>query len=84
MLNRPYPMMRKARSEQIHSGGQISLDVELELANTFNVSAQSERISIRTLISLPLPNHPQAIELAALRHARDALDAQIAAIQQPP
>jgi hypothetical protein len=76
-------MMRLAKSQPIHCGGrQTSLLVELELADTVNLAAQTERISIQTLVPAPLPNPQQGVELAALQRARALLDAQIAAVLQ--
>jgi hypothetical protein len=81
MSNRPYPMMRLAKLQSID--GQQTLLVELELANAPSISPQ-ERISIHTLLPTPLPNPQHGLELAVLRRARDALDAQIAAVLQSP
>jgi hypothetical protein len=57
--------------------------VQVTAVDTPNVSAQKEVLYIRTQVSPPYPNHPQAKVLAALIRARDLLDAQIQAMQSP-
>jgi len=55
--------------------------IEMELSDTANVSAQGERLSIVTRVSPPFPDHPQALELAALQRVQDLLDQQMKAMQ---
>jgi hypothetical protein len=57
--------------------------VQVMAADTPNVSAQKEILYIRTQLSPPFPNHPQAVELAALLRVRDLLDQQIQTMQPP-
>ena len=57
--------------------------VQVMAADTPNVSAQREILYIRTQLSPPYPNHPQAVELAALLRVRSLIDAQIQAMQSP-
>jgi len=58
-------------------------EFEVELVDTLNVSEQKDVITIRTRVSPPLPDHPQAHRLAALLRARALLDAQIQEMQSP-
>jgi hypothetical protein len=57
--------------------------VQLELTDTPNIYAQREVLHVRTQVSPPYPNHPQAVELVALLRVRSLLDAQIQAMQSP-
>jgi hypothetical protein len=57
--------------------------VQVMAVDTPNVSAQKEILYIRTQLSPPFPNHPQAVELAALLRVRSLIDAQIQAMQSP-
>jgi hypothetical protein len=82
MVSGPYQIVR-----QIHQpsppailGDQTTWDVEVEAIDT-TLSGQNERILICTTVSTPLPDHPQAVELAALLRARSLIDAQIQAMQ---
>jgi hypothetical protein len=82
MTNRPYQRQNKT-SEMMILGEPPTWRIEMELADTPNVSAQRERLTIVTQVSAPLPDHPQGLELAALRRVRDLLTAQIEAMQSP-
>jgi hypothetical protein len=89
--DRPYAYVRQisvtpiwpAHSDPVAYLGQPTMQVHIEASDTMNVSAQKETLSIRTQLSPPFPNHPQAMELAALIRVRDLLDAQIQAMQSP-
>jgi len=73
----PFPTMHLRESKPVRSHREQGLLVELELAD----ATQTERITIQTLVPLPLPPPPQrALIREVLRRARDALDAQIAGI----
>lgn len=54
---------------------------EVELMDTADVSAQKEKLTILTHVGEPFPNHPQGVNLAALRHVRDLLNQEIAALE---
>ena len=80
-MTKPYQMV-------IHKIHALAADtsqwaVEMELSDTANVSAQRELLSIQTRVSPPFPDHPQALELAALLRVRDLLEQQIQAMQSP-
>jgi hypothetical protein len=60
---------------------QSRWEIHLELVDTRNISAQRETLTIRTQIDAPLSNPSLGLELAALLHVRDLLDAQIQAMQ---
>jgi hypothetical protein len=87
----PYPHVRLTATTPLWPAyaspsthlGQPTIAVQIEVSDTMNVSAQKETLSIRTQLSPPFPNHPQAMELAALIRVRDLLDAQIQAMQSP-
>ena len=91
MASGPYSHVRQiavtplwpAHADPAAHGGQPTMQVQIEASDTMNVSAQKETLSIRTQLSPPFPNHPQAVELAALIRVRDLLDAQIQAMQSP-
>jgi hypothetical protein len=71
------------RDPQKVPGQQATWLCEIELADTPIESHKKERLSIRTHVSLPLSDHPEAIELAALKRVRTLLDAQIQAMLSP-
>ena len=86
MANGPYAHIRQASVTPVwgsQPGQFLGQDVVVEAVDTPDVSAQIETLTIRTRVSPPLPNHPPAVELAALIRARDLLDAQIQAMQSP-
>ena len=64
--------------------GQVEYRAELELADVPGIGLRKEWITIHTTASTPPPSLQQEAELEVLIRARDALDAQIAAIQQSP
>jgi hypothetical protein len=82
MATGPYEIVRQIHppSSPAILGDQTTWDVEVEAIDTTQ-SGQHERILIRTTVSTPLPDHPQAVELAALLRARSLIDAQIQAMQ---
>jgi hypothetical protein len=82
-MTRPYPVMRQVKAQYLHGTPQQIL-VEYELADTPNISAQTERLIAQTLVPLPLPPDQKSVELAALIRVRDLLDKQIAEIRQSP
>lgn len=51
--------------------------------DTMNLSEQKELLYIRTQVSPPYPDRPQAVVLAALLRVRSLIDAQIQAMQSP-
>jgi hypothetical protein len=81
MTAKPYQMVRRVREAISLAGTPPLWDCHLELTDTPNISEQKEWLAIRTCVSPPLPNHPQALELAALLRARDLLEQQINAMQ---
>jgi len=81
MATKPYQMMRQARAPETLAGIPPVWKCRYELADTPSVSAQRERLCIRTHVSAPLPDHPQALVLAALLRVRELLDQQIRAMQ---
>jgi hypothetical protein len=87
MAQGPYEHIRQVGVTPIWQGtpqsGPPATEMIIEVMDTANVSAQKETLYIRTRVSPPYPNHPQAMVLAALIHVRDLLDAQIQAMQSP-
>lgn len=74
-MSKPYEMARQVKAVQMGNGWRI----EMELADTPNVSAQKEHLLLVTHVSGQFPDHPQALHLAALLRVRDLLTAQIEA-----
>lgn len=81
MPQAPYQMFRTISSQDFQSQGQTKWRLEFEMSDTGNVSAQRERLTILTIVSPPLSDHPKALELAALLHVQALLDQQIRAMQ---
>jgi|HubBroStandDraft_6_1064221.scaffolds.fasta_scaffold1742173_2 hypothetical protein len=78
MGTKPYTHTRMI--DQIHIPVPHGWRLEMELFDAPNISAQRERITILTQFSGPLPDHPQALELAALRRVHALLGEQILAM----
>lgn len=56
---------------------EIELELVSDIAKRFD---ERETLSIRTRVSPPFPDHPRAMELAALLRAQEILRQQIAAM----
>ena len=56
---------------------------EAVLADTYDVSRRNVEISINVSVPPPLPNHGQALQLAALLIARDVINERIEWLQSP-
>jgi hypothetical protein len=62
-MRRPYTAMRQVRAQNL-LGTPAKVRVELELADTPNVAAQTEKLIIQTLVALP---HLPALRLRNLQ-----------------
>jgi hypothetical protein len=83
MTAQPYVVVRRVMERMHPPRTPTEWECHYELADTPNVSAQREWLTIRTRVAPPLPNHPQALELAALLRVRELLDQQIQGMQSP-
>jgi hypothetical protein len=80
-MPKPYPVVRPTRVPISLPDG--STDCAFALEDTPDGSKQRETLLIRTHVSPQLPNHPKALELAALLRVRELLDQQIQEMQSP-
>jgi hypothetical protein len=83
MASEPYQFVREIRTPRPDPSQQQAWNCEYELADVVDISAQKEWLSLRTQVSPPFPNHPEAIRLAALIRVRDLLSLQIQAMTSP-
>jgi len=80
MWTKPYSHLRMLDQMHIQEPKGVKWRLHMELSDNAKVSAQNERLIILTQVSGPLPNHPQALELAALRHVHALIGEQIQAM----
>jgi hypothetical protein len=84
MTTRPFAWMTLKQDQGLSHDDQMEFRAELELADVPGIGLRKQWIIIHTTASTPLPHPQQEAELEVLTRARDALDRQIAAIQQSP
>jgi hypothetical protein len=84
MANRPFEWMVLRRSEGLSYDDRQEYRLDLELADVVGIGLRKDWITIHMTTDEPLPIDQREAELEVLIRARDALETQIAAIQQSP
>ncbi len=82
MLNRPFQWMNFRSSQGVSQDDRSEYVIDLELADVGGIGLRKEWISIHQTLAAHPPADQKEAELEALVRTRDALDKQIAAIQQ--
>ncbi len=82
-MPKPYQMVRRKAEPVPVSENPPTWRIELELADTPNVSAQREQLVILTHVPVSEHSRNATLELAALRHVQALLSKQIEMMQSP-
>ena len=77
----PYPVMKLMKDTAYQTPTNRSWKLWLDLADNENQKFRRESLSILTHIAEPPGEHPQGLELAAIRRVHALLGEQIVAMQ---